>query len=302
MGVRGEPLCPAAVSSPSVSPSPPPATHVPCLNPRNCAYRKHENSIIPIYIFIHTDIIKHTHIYICCAVKEELPGRIFFAFFRKHLSVPFSHQDKQNLAVNCAVWLEPRRRLLPQARTCSLPLPTAGQEPGESGPKRLGRAQARAGGQILPRKTPLTSRGLDGLLIRTAGFVSIFCLACDAKCPSEGWLGLPVDQFSPGASSRGGGTWFWDTLCVLLWGGAGMWDQLSQGTGPWCSSGQVSCCCPFQLGAPRPAADRRGEKICVTLGFSVLFAVGWSEGGMGKEVKRFLSSHWKWTQLRLKIF
>lgn len=80
-----------------------------------------------------------------------------------------------------------------------------------------------------------------------------------------------------------------------------MWDQLSQGTGPRCSSGQRSCYCPFQLGAPRPVEDRRG-KIYVTLGFSVLFAVGWSEGGMGKEFKRFPSSQWKWAQLKLKIF
>ena len=90
-------------------------------------------------------------------------------------------------------------------------------------------------------------------------------------------------------------------LCVLVWGGAGMWDWLSQGTGPQCLLGQGSCRCPFQLRAPRPAEDRSRE-ISVTLGFSGPSAVGLSEGGMGKGVKRFPSSNWRQAQSRLKPF
>lgn len=45
-------------------------------------------------------------------------------------------------------------------------------------------------GQILPGKTPLTSWGLDGWLIRTAGFVSIFYLGRKAESPSGQWGGL----------------------------------------------------------------------------------------------------------------
>lgn len=81
-----------------------------------------------------------------------------------------------------------------------------------------------------------------------------------------------------------------------------MWDQLSQGMGPQCISGQGSCRCPFQTGAPRTAGDRSGEKISVTLGFGGPFAAGLSEGGMGKGVKRIPSSSGKWAQSRLKPF
>ena len=123
MGVRGEPPCPAAVSSPSVSPFLPPATHVPCLSHRNCACRKHENSIIAIYIFIHLDIIKPIHIY---AVRLKRNCMVdFFCILQETPFCPFSHQDKQNLAVNFAGWLNPSPgsycRLTPAASSCPPP-------------------------------------------------------------------------------------------------------------------------------------------------------------------------------------
>lgn len=76
-------------------------------------------------------------------------------------------------------------------------------------------------------------------------------------------------------------------LYVLLWEGVKMWDWFFQGMGPQCLLGQGSCCCPFQLEAPRPAEGRRRKKISVTLGFSDLFAAGLSEDGMGKKVSVF---------------
>lgn len=112
-----------------------------------------------------------------------------------------------------------------------------------------------------------------------------------------------------GQAAVGGGAGLWGALHLLQgalwllpWGGAGMWDRLSQGTGPQCLPVQGSCRCPFQLGAPRTAEDRSGEKISMTLGFGGPFAAGLSEGGMGKGVKRFPSSNGKWAQLRPKPF
>lgn len=170
-------------------------------------------------------------------------------------------------------------------------------------PKALQQCPYDGSGQILPRKTLLTSWGLDGLLITTAGFVSIFYFGCNAESPSgqHGVAGAEKGQGLPGASSCGG--WRWVLGCPACAPGCSVCAAVGKSRNVGLAlPGQGSCCCPFQLWAPRPAEDRRGEKISVTLGFSVPFAAGLSEGGMGKGVKRFPSSNWRWAQSRLKPF
>lgn len=116
----------------------------------------------------------------------------------KHLS----HKDEQNSAANFAGYLKRQLRLLLQVHPCRLP---------QSQDHKTQSSLAMS--QILPGKTPLTSRGLDGWLIRTVGFVSDFCLGSNAESPSGqwGWSGAVKAPGVLGGEQLWG--WHWALGC-----------------------------------------------------------------------------------------
>lgn len=144
-------------------------------------------------------------------------------------------------------------------------------------------------GQILPSKTPLTSRGLEGWLTRTAGFVSIFHLGCNAESPSGQWgwsravkaPGLPVGEQLWG--------WHW-ALGYPVCAAMGRRRNVGMALGTTCHLEQGSFPHPFLLGSPRPAEGR--EDFCDS-GVHWPLCAGLSRGELGKGVKTFSSPNWR---------
>lgn len=153
-------------------------------------------------------------------------------------------------------------------------------------------------GQILPSKTPLTSQGLEGWLTRTAGFVPVFHLGCNAESPSGqwGWSGAVKAPGLPGGEQLWG--WHW-ALGYPVCAAMGRRRNVGMALGTSCHLEQGSFPHPFQLGSPRPAEGR--EDFCDS-GVHWPLCAGLSQGELGKGVKTFPSPNWRQAQSRLKLF
>lgn len=112
----------------------------------------------------------------CCVVKEELHGGIFFVLHETTFPQRWTKLGTEFWWVS-----KTPAQASPAGSHLQPPPATSSQSQDNKTQSSL------AMGQILPGKTLLTSRGSDEWLIRTVGFVSIFYWGCNAESPSGQW-------------------------------------------------------------------------------------------------------------------